>query len=273
MLTIGLMKDASGSPSNLDQRSVSPIGNLDGGDVKGKKLITIGAIGTIFLGVGAMSFIVQSGYCFLGFSFPIDMIVSSIIVCLGMLIHSFAHLGYYLHHKSAMGMATFIFSGIASVLFLVAMILSVQEESWSSYGIYMDIGYVWIGLLILGVGTVIVGVSHILARMFLASSLVFAVSGVMYIVSGSLIMSLLLAFLVPVGWVFLFTAAIMSTTGLFLALPHLGESSISKSTITTSTSTPTSPRIDRKAMKFCPDCGGKVNGFSFCPYCGIRLYR
>ncbi|TET91651.1 MAG: zinc ribbon domain-containing protein [Methanomassiliicoccales archaeon] len=274
------MQDASGYSPELGQQVVPPAGIPAREHVKGKNLIIVGAIGAILLGVGAMaftvSFVTSGFYWYRSIGYPIAIIVSSIIVFVGMIVHSFAHAGYYVHHKSGMGMATFIFSIIVSVLFIALMVLSVQTDYWGyyyDYNYYLNPLFVWVASIILGVGVVIIGVSHILARKSLASPSIFMASGVIYIISGSFIMSLIFAFFIPVGWILLFVAAILTTIGLFLSLPHLGELPLPRPAIAPSAPQPLGAHISGTAMNFCPKCGGRVDGFSFCPSCGTELSR
>lgn len=265
---------SSDQPSDVDipKKLDSPVASKA---VKGKGLFVVGAVGAIILAVASMTAVVffsfSPFYWYYGYGYPVVFLGVSILIFAGFLVHSFAYLGFYVHHKSSMGLATFISLIILSILFIVFMALAPRDYSgWLWYTYIIDPLLVWVGSIMLGVGIIVMAVALIVARKFLAMPNLYMASGCIHIIAGSFIISLLLAFFLPVGWILLFVGSLLATIALFVAIPNLHKRPVWRPPMVPVLVEPGGIQTTAVGAKFCPECGGRIDGAKFCPYCGER---
>lgn len=238
---------------------------------RGRALFVVGAVGAILLTIASMwaviSMLGRGFYYYSGYD-PTGFLVSSVLIFAGIIVHSFAFVGFYAHHKSQMGMATFITVIVTSTLYIVFMFLAPRTGGWYPY-YYIDWMFVWVGSIVLGVGVIVMGASHIVARHYLAVPGLYMASGVIYIISGSFLISFILGWFLPVGWILMFVGALLSTLALFLAFPHLHKIPIRRPPVVF-VPQPMAYQPPGLGSRFCPGCGGRIDGDLFCPHCGRR---
>ncbi|UCD91961.1 MAG: hypothetical protein JSV43_06935 [Methanobacteriota archaeon] len=259
-------------PSDIDvpKKPASPIAPKA---VKGKGLFAIGAVGAVLLAVASMTAVVYFAfnqfYWYYDYEYPIFFIAVSILIFAGVLVHSFAYLGFYAHHKSYMGLATFITLVIISILFIAIMAISPRDYSgWGWYSYIIDPFLVWVASILLGVGVIVMAIALIVARKYLAAPNLYMASGCIHIIAGSFIISLLLAFFLPVGWILLFVGSLLATIALFVAIPNLHKRPVWRPPMVPVLVEPGSIQTTAARARFCPECGGRIDGAKFCPFCG-----
>lgn len=232
--------------------------------VKGKGLIIAGAAGGILLAGASIISVVffllgPPNFLYYWDDYPYTYVISGILVFSGIVVFSITYLGFYVHHKSSLGLATFIHSIVASILFVVLMFLSVKVyDGWGPYGYYIDGVFLATASTILGVGIILMGITNIVDRKFLTEEGLFMSSGIIYIISGSFIISFLMTWIIPAGWILLFTSTLLASIGLFISIPHLGRFFVRGPSMVPVVPAPYGSQEPVSGVRFCPHCGGET---------------
>lgn len=232
--------------------------------VPAKSLFTVGAVGSIIVAIGSMAYMMTSGVFFSyhwwgGWDGNVLFVIPLALFSVGMILHSFGFLGFHAASRSGLGMATFIYTIVAIAIYIVLMSLTIIDVGFF-YSHYTS-GYL-AGTLV-GIGLILMGTDLMIDGKKLVRESLFLPAGIMYIVAGSFLLTFFLAYFVPIAWIILFIGAIFSAVA-FGALRYgygAAEAEVSR---------PIEEMLD---FEFCPDCGGRIDGFRFCPHCGTRMQR
>lgn len=240
-----------------------------------KGVLVVGSVGAALLAASAIIYmplvLLDFPDYWLGtyYAYPYAIVLPATVLFVGMLLHSFAYLGFYMNHKSGMGITTFLYSLVASGLFLLMLLLSVSR--WVLIDEYtVDLGLAWSAFGVLTAAFFLIGISLIVDSPNFKEKSVMISSGIMYIIAGSLIIIHITSMVVPVGWVVLFVAAALFVVGLSGSMRKGRIEPAPKAEARAAGAGPDLYR-PQKAPSFCPYCGRRSLGTPFCAFCGKRV--
>ncbi|MHA2433402.1 MAG: hypothetical protein ACXADO_09270 [Candidatus Thorarchaeota archaeon] len=240
-----------------------------------KGVLIVGSVGAALLAASAVIYmplvLLDFPNYWLGtyYAYPYAIVLPAIVLFVGMLLHSFAYVGFYMNHKSGMGITTFLFALVASGLFLLMLLLSVRI--WIPSGEYtLDFGLAWSAFGVLSAAFFLIGISLIVDSPNFKEKSVMISSGIMYIIAGSLIVIHITSMVVPIGWVVLFVAAALFIVGLSGSMKE-GEIEPASKVAARAAGARPGPYAPQRAPSFCPYCGRRTLGTPFCAFCGKRV--
>lgn len=157
-------------------------------------LIFISALGTLFSGWYYGEAL--SGWFILG-------IIGGILLAIGLVLSTIGYLGIQRNYASNMGLVSFIFGIISSMIFVIEIVITIALWGTIVYPYpYPYYGYIWpilivtvITLIIFGVTQILWGVTHIVSRKFTGKPDLSMTTGIMLIIAGALSLSIMISFI------------------------------------------------------------------------------
>ncbi len=227
-----------------------------------KMFLTIGGLGSFFLAAGSILFAFGSGFIWMDYNYLYEseywkyyLLVPGLSFLLGLLLHSFSYLGFFVNHRSFLGLFTFIYSMIASAVFGAMMI---ESLGWEHYYIWRAFARMSFAIILVGIAIILMGITLMADGYHIRSHHPIISAGKAYIASGCFIVTVYLAVVIPIGWLILFPATVLAMVSLSRA----------RSDITTA---PVLRQRLRVRSESEDDASAHGSGFAFCPYCGVRI--
>ncbi len=171
-----------------------------------KPLFIVAAVGYIIAMIAAIWYIADWAFLYTDAILDIAMWW---VFAVGLLLGSFAFLGYRSYYGSSMGLATFIISLV--FIWFYPLGYTLWYTPLYFIGIFLEI----IGVVLIGVMMILWGVSKIVVRNKTGQMGVTLAAGIIFIITGGFMCTYL--FLL-VGCIVLLPAAILGMTSLFLSL-------------------------------------------------------
>lgn len=202
--------------------------------------------------------------------YPYVIVLPAFALSIGILVHSFAYLGFYINHRSGMGITAFLYTLVASGLFLLMVLLSIEVSTYGPPDEYrLNFGMAWSAFAILSIALFLIGITLLVDNTRFKEKSVMVSSGIMYMIAGGLIILHVTSMVVPVGWTVLFVASVLFVIGLSGSMRR-GEIVPAKEAEPGPELEPSPPQPEAE-LSFCPYCGRRSFGTTFCPFCGKRV--
>lgn len=240
-----------------------------------KGVLIVGCVGAALLAASAIIYmplvLLDFPNYWLGtyYAYPYAIVLPAVVLFAGTLLYSFAYLGFYMNHKSGMGITTFLYALVASGLFLLMLLLSIKK--WVYLDEYtLDSGLAWSAFGVLSAVFFLIGIALIVDSPNFKEKSVMISSGIMHIIAGSLIVIHITSMVVPVGWVVLFVAAALFVVGLSGSMRE-GKIEPAPKVAARAPGPRPGPYSPQRVQSFCPYCGHRSLGTPFCAFCGKRV--
>jgi hypothetical protein len=184
--------------------------------IPSRSYFIIGGIGTIIMSIGAL---VLGIYFFINFGYYgyrdgdfILLFIGSGLLLFGLILTGIGFFGFYKNYSSFMGLISFVFSIIGSVIYVAFTIFSINR----GYGSYIGPEYIGAAVII-GICLILMGITFLLVKDFTMVKNLSSATGIYTLIVAGLFCSVFLVLVFGIAWFLLIVACPLMAMVFFLA--------------------------------------------------------